>query len=102
MRKPRRFGLVRRALPVAAALFFLASPPAWSEPARDERLDPLLQVRSMQLTGRSRVIVEFRGDPDARVITRHRGVTGRQLTASRAQVAEIDNTVLSALADDPQ
>ena len=93
--------LVARAVVVAAALIALGSPPAWSQPTAS-KLDPLLQVRSRQLSGRSRVIVEFRGSPDARVITRHRGHAGRQLPGSQAQAAEIDNAALAAFATDPQ
>ena len=83
-------------------MFVGSSSPVWSQPADAARLDPLLQVRSTQLTGRSRVIVEFRGDPDVRVITRHRGLAGRQLPGSRAQVADVDNASLSRLAHEPQ
>ena len=90
---------VARAVLVAAALIALGSAPAWAQTAN---LDPLLQVRSRQLFGRSRVIVEFRGAPDARVITRHRGLAGRQLATSQAQAAEIDNAALAAFAADPQ
>jgi serine protease AprX len=91
------FRLSRRIVLLAAALVVGGSSSVWSQSIDSARLDPLLQVRSRQLTGRSRVIVEFRGDPDARVITRHRGVAGRQLPDGRAQVADLDNTALALL-----
>ena len=94
-----RSRFVARALLTSATLLALGSPPAWGQSVN---LDPLLQVRSRQLSGRSRVIVEYCGAPDARVITRHRGVAGRQLAGSQAQAAEIDNAALAAFATDPQ
>ena len=94
--------LVARALLVAAALIAIGSPPAWAQPTTGNKLDPLLQVQSRRLTGRSRVLVEFRGTPDARVITRYRGLAGRQLGEGHTQAAEIDNSALATFASDPQ
>ena len=95
-----------RAAAAAALLMFLAlgSPIAFAQtPAADEiKLDPVLQLRAGQLTGRSRVIVEFVNAPDVRAITAYRGRAGRRLPGHRAQVAEIDNTALDALAKDPR
>jgi serine protease AprX len=51
------------------------------------------------MIGRSRVIVQFKGDADIRVFGR--GVVGRRLDGS-AQVGEVDNLVLGALAADPR
>ncbi|MGH2400468.1 MAG: S8 family serine peptidase, partial [bacterium] len=90
---------VRCVLIVVAALLLLQPVRAQGQSTTD-KLDPVLQARSRQLTGRSRVIVEFRGEPDVRVITGHRGVAGRQLVG--AQVAEIDNSLLATMAASPQ
>ena len=51
------------------------------------------------MIGRSRVIVQFRGDADVRVFGR--GTVGKRLDRS-AQVGEVDNLVLGALASDPR
>ena len=91
-----------RPLLMAAILIAVGSPPAWAQPTTPNKLDPLLQVQSRQLSGRSRVIVEFHGAPDARVITRYRGLAGRQLGDSHGQAAEIDNAALATFASDPQ
>ena len=60
----------------ALALFFLVAMPAIAaaqERARSAppaaKLDRILGLRARQLTGRSRVIVEFHGTPDVRAIT---------------------------------
>src|SRR5215216_5475165 len=84
---------------VAAA--FIALCPAFANgqaghPAGD-KLDAVLRSRAHQLVGRSRVIIEFAGTPDVRVITAERGVAGRQLRQQRAQVAELDNRTLASL-----
>lgn len=65
-------------------------------------LDRVLEARSRQLTGRSRVVVQFRGSPDARVITGNGGIAGRALPSIGAQVAEFDNVELAAAARSPQ
>ena len=47
-------------------------------------LDPVLRIRARELTGRSRVIVEFKGTPDPRAITGNGGVPGRPLEGADA------------------
>jgi serine protease AprX len=64
-----------------------------------DKLDAVLRHRARQMIGRSRVIVQFNGDADIRVFGR--GVVGRRLDRS-AQVGEVDNLVLAALAADPR
>ena len=66
---------------------------------RGDKLDPVLRHRARQMTGRSRVIVQFKGDADVRVFGR--GVAGRKLDR-RAQVGEVDNLTLAAVASDPR
>jgi serine protease AprX len=92
----------------ALALLFLVGVPALvhaqarPHSARaDSKLDRILDGRARQLTGRSRVIVEFNGAPDVRAITSARGVTTRPLRGVR-HVAEIGNTDLALLAADPR
>jgi serine protease AprX len=64
-----------------------------------DKLDPVLRYRAGQLTGRSRVIVQFNGDADVRVFGR--GVAGRRLDGD-AQVGEVDNITLATIAADPR
>jgi serine protease AprX len=64
-----------------------------------DKLDPVLRHRATQLTGRSRVIVQFNGDADVRVFGR--GVVGRRLDQG-AQVGEVDNLTLATMASDPR
>ncbi len=85
---------------LAVSLLVVAVAPAAAQGQPNEKLDSVLQSRARQLTGRSRVIVEFTGGADVRVITGQRGVAGRALD-SGAQVAELDNRTLSALAANP-
>jgi len=83
------------------ALVVLATPVAFAQSsARGDKLDSVLEHRARQLTGRTRVIVEFKGDADVRVFGK-RTATGRRL-GRRAQVAELDNFELSTLASDPR
>src|SRR5687767_14810735 len=89
-----------RALCVAAAMVMTMSAAAQGQ-SLTSKLDPVLQARARQLTGRSRVIVEFREQPDVRVITRLGGIAGRPLAALGAQVAELDNTALEMIAANP-
>ncbi len=91
----------RRAMRVAAILVFLSPAAALGQSAVTEKLDPVAQALSRQLTGRSRVIVQFHGEPDVRVITSRRGVAGRQLAEGDAQVADINNTELATVAASP-
>jgi serine protease AprX len=62
-------------------------------------MDSVLQARAQQLLGRSRIIVQFKGDPDVRALGR--GIAGRRLDHG-AQVAEVDNWTLPEIAADPR
>ena len=87
------------------ALFFLAvfAIPAWvSAQGVSSKLDRLLSARARQLSGRSRVIVEFHGAPDVRAITSAHGVASRTMRGRPAQVADINNLDLPTLAKDPR
>src|SRR5688500_14941936 len=96
--QPRVIGVL-----VAGILGFgtlaLTAAPAGAEPTRAPiaKLDAVLQARAAALTGRSRVIVEFKTAPDVRIFAR--GAAGRRVGA-RTQVGEIDNTHLTAVAGD--
>ena len=95
--------LLSRATRIAATVVVAlatASSPASAQQGR--RLDAMLQARARQLAGRSRVIVQFKDAPDVRAISDLRGSVGRRLSRLRAQVAEVDNSALAALADDPR
>ncbi|HEY6362399.1 MAG TPA: S8 family peptidase, partial [Vicinamibacterales bacterium] len=94
-RLSRRVALVS----LAAAVVFPALVSAQSDGPGN--LDPLLQSRARRSSGRSRVIVEFRGTPDATVITRDGGVARRLLPRMRAQVADVNNQSLENLARQP-
>ncbi|MBI2828915.1 MAG: S8 family peptidase, partial [Acidobacteria bacterium] len=93
---------VRRALLLIAALGALQPATTQGQTVDTGKLAPVLQARSRQIAGRSRVIVQFRGNPDPRVITGNGGVAGRQLASIGAQVAELDNQVLADVARNPQ
>jgi serine protease AprX len=64
-----------------------------------DKMDSVLRLRARQLVGRSRVIVQFKGDPDVRVFGR--GFAGRRLN-QRTQVADVDNRTLEDVASDPR
>jgi serine protease AprX len=66
---------------------------------RGEKLDAFLQNRARQVSGRTRVIVQFKGDSDVRSLGK-RAAAGRRLGRS-GQVAEVDNAELSRIAADP-
>jgi serine protease AprX len=66
---------------------------------RGEKLDRFLQHRSRQFSGRTRVIVQFKGDADVRVLGKAKH--GRRLGRS-GQAAEVDNVELATLAANPQ
>src|SRR5688572_7824989 len=89
-----------RAVVVAVALLVLA--PAQAPAQTAGKFDRVTGARARQLTGRSRVIVQFHGDPDVRAITGTGGIAGRRLAGVSAQVAEIDNTALAVVAADPR
>jgi serine protease AprX len=93
---------LRQGLLCLMALLAATAAAAQTPPPGPSKLDPVLQARSRQLTGRSRVIVQFKGTPDVRVITGQRGVAGRALPSVGAQVADIDNNRLAAIANLPQ
>jgi serine protease AprX len=90
-------------IPAVMALIgtFLLSVPAKAQSATDN-LDPVLRHRARQLTGKSRVLVEYRGAADVRAVTSVRGRAGRKLAGGRLQVADVDNISLAALANDPR
>src|SRR5512147_1540655 len=92
---------LRRRTAVLTTLLILATAISASAAGRS-KLDPILELRSQQLAGRSRVIVQFADAPDVRAITAARGIAGRVLAAARAQVAEVDNNALAQLAADPR
>jgi len=85
---------------VAAATLSTASPALAQNSGAS--LDPVLRTRARQLTGRSRVIVEYRGIADGRAVTAVRGRVGRKLAGGQFLIADVDNIGLSALAADPR
>ncbi len=93
---------LRLLLLLIAALGAVHPEDAQGQTVRTDRLAPVLQVRSRQIAGRSRVIVQFRGNLDTRVITGNGGVAGRPLASHGAQVADLDNRVLADVARNPQ
>ena len=82
---------------VLAAALTVSSAAVAAAQVPSGKLDPVLRQRSMQLTGRSRVIVEFRSAPDVRVFPR--GTVGGH-GGERALVGEVDNRLLVSLAAD--
>jgi serine protease AprX len=92
---------LRRALLLIIVLSALHPATTQGQTPRTDKLAPVLQARSRQIAGRSRVIVQFRGNSDTRVITGNGGVAGRQLASIGAQVADLDNWVLADLARSP-
>ncbi|MGE0592834.1 MAG: S8 family peptidase [Vicinamibacterales bacterium] len=84
------------------ALVVAGAPSTVGAQTPDSRLDAALRRQAMRLSGSSRVIVEFTGEPDVRAITRRGGTTGRRIALLRAQAAEIGNAQLAALATDPR
>jgi len=92
------------ALLVFAAIpaFAVGQERAAGAPPLSSKLDRILGIRAREITGRSRVIVEFKGAPDVRAILSARGVTKRALQGHRAHVAEIANSDLTTLAQDPR
>src|SRR3954471_8477007 len=84
---------------IAVSAMLSAATPAFSQSGT---LDPVLRGRARQLTGRSRVIVEYRGTADVRAVTAVRGRAGRRLANRHLQIADVDNIGLAALASDPR
>ncbi len=91
---------IRRTVLAALVLGATALPAVAQQPGA--KLDAALRVRAHQLSGRSRVIVQFTREPDVRAIAAVRGTTRRSLAAMRAEVADVDNLSLAALAADPR
>jgi len=91
---------------ICLALVVTAATLSAALPARAQSnggaLDPVLRTRARQLTGRSRVIVEYRGTADVRAVTAVRGRAGRKLAGGQLQIADVDNIGLAALAADPR
>jgi serine protease AprX len=67
---------------------------------RADKLDKVLRHRARELSGRTRVIVQFKGDTDVRLLGK-RAKAGRRLGRS-GQVAEVQNFELSKIAADPR
>jgi serine protease AprX len=86
----------------AAVVLLMASAASAQSNAHGDRLDKFLRSRSRQLSGRTRVIVQFKGaaDLDVRVLGK-RAATGRRL-GHDSQVAEVDNTELAGIAANPR
>jgi serine protease AprX len=83
-----------------ALLALTGSPASAQSHDRGDKLDSVLRYRAArQLSGRSRIIVQFKGDTDVRVFGR--GMAGRKLHRG-AQVGEVDNVTLAAVASDPR
>src|SRR5215216_654207 len=84
---------------IAASVLSITAVPATAADAA-RKMDAALEARSHQPTGRSRVIVQFSGETDVRVITDAHGAAGRRLASLRAQVAHLDNRELAHVAAD--
>src|SRR5262245_60846636 len=99
----RSLRIVTSAL-LAVAVVLLTAPGAMAQPngrgVRGDKLDKFLRNRARQFSGRTRVIVQFKGDSDVRVLGK-RAAAGRRLGRS-GQVAEVDNVELSKIAADPR
>ena len=94
----RLLRLVTSALLVAALVVLTAPVASAQSSGRGDKLDAVLRHRARQLTGRTRVIVQFKGDADVRVFS-SRAATGRRL-GRRTQVAEVDNLEIARVASD--
>ncbi|HXH24940.1 MAG TPA: S8 family peptidase [Vicinamibacterales bacterium] len=90
---------MRLGLATVLAITALAASAQAQTPAESRKLDPVLRQRARQLTGHSRVIVQFNTTPDVRVFGSSAAV--RPL-GERARVAEVDNRLLAAIAADPR
>ncbi len=89
---------------LAVAVVLLTAPGAMAQSHgrgdRGDKLDKFLRHRARQLSGRTRVIVQFKGDSDVRLLGK-RAAAGRRLGRG-GQVAEVDNAELSKIAADPR
>ena len=90
--------LLRAALAVTA-LLAAATPVAAQPAAAPGKFDTVVADRARQLTGRSRVLVEFHDRTDVRAFGK--GTAGRRIS-DRLQVAEVENRALAAVAADPR
>jgi serine protease AprX len=95
-----RFLRVPTSALLAAAVLLTASAVSAQSNNHGDRLDKVLRSRSRQLSGRTRVIVQFKDDVDLRVLGK-RAAPGRRLDRN-SQVAEVDNVELANLADNPR
>lgn len=84
---------------LATTLVVVTASSVDAQSRRHDKMDSILRLRASQLVGRSRVIVEFKNEPDVRVFGR--GFAGRRLN-QRAQVADIENRSLDEIAADPR
>jgi serine protease AprX len=80
------------------ALLAMTAGPAAAQARGPDKFDSLTRQRAHQLTGRTRVIVEFHGAADVRVL----GPGARRRLATRVQAAEVENRTLASLAADPR
>ncbi len=91
-----------RALALIAVLAAFAVPAVAADHAGDHKLDSLLQQRAHAPRGTSRVIIQtVDGAPADALITALHGTPGRRLHLLRAQVAEVPDGSLDALASRP-
>src|SRR5262245_54049812 len=84
----------------AVTCLALTSVPVFAQAGTTSKLDDVLKLRTGELRGRSRVIVEYVDVEDVRAITQQNGRTVRRLAGAHAHVADVDNVSLSALAAD--
>ena len=96
----RSFRTLTSAVLALAAVLLIAPGATAQSNGRGDKLDKFLRYRARQLSGRTRVIVEFNGDSDVRIFGK-RGAAGRKLGRS-SQVAEVDNAELANLASNPR
>src|SRR6188474_3459257 len=90
-------GALAKGARIAAIALVVASVPSIAAAQNAQKLDSVLRERASRLGGWSRVIVEFKSEPDVRVFGR--GIAGRKL-GTRGQVGEVENTGLVKLAAD--
>ncbi len=83
-----------------AVVLLTASEASAQSNGRGDKLDKFLRHRAKQLSGRTRVIVQFKGDSDVRVLGK-RAAAGRRL-GRNSQVAEVDNAELVKIASNPR
>ena len=89
-------------LAVAAVLLIAPSAMAQSSGSGDraDKLDQVLRHRAGELSGRTRVIVQFNGDSDVRLLGNE--PKPDDASAAAGQVAEVENVELSRIAADPR